>query len=371
MRYKTGLFFLFGIIVMIIIVYFAGFNELIEKLKIADFKYVLAALIVQITSFFLFAIRWHIINKIANINIKSLKLVPMIIIGLAINNITPSGSAGGEPVKAYILSSKTNSPFESTFATTIADRALDTIPFLILAIITIFTLILFFPPNKEYIAIMVLAVILITTLFIVIIYTSMNKKFAEKTIVLILKVVRKFYKKNHEELEKKIVESITGFQETMKIMLKDKNILYKALPLSFFIWFSEIFRMYLVFLAFGSSINIFVIAEIFIISTLVGMIPLFPGGLGAVELMMMGLLTFAGVPNEISVAVTIIERGISYWLPIFLGFLLLPYYGYSSDEIKNEYKSVDSKIIKKFTNNPELDDIFDNKSKDKTSKKDK
>lgn len=115
----------------------------------------------------------------------------------------------------------------------------------------------------------------------------------------------------------------------------------------------------------------FVIAEIFIISTLVGMIPLLPGGLGAVELMMMGLLASNGVHNEISAAVILIERGISYWLPIFLGFLLLPYYGYSSDKIKNEYKNVDSKIIKEFTNNPEIGDIFDNKSKDKTSKKDK
>ncbi|MDR3291664.1 MAG: UPF0104 family protein [Methanobrevibacter sp.] len=357
MKYKTPLFFLFGIIVIGTMAYFVGFNELIEKLEMADFKYVLFALIVQILSFFLFAIRWHIVNKIANINIKSIKLVPMIIIGLAVNNITPSSSGGGEPVKAYILSSKTKSPFESTLATTVADRTLDTVPFLILAIVTISTLILFTPPNEEYIAIMVLAVILITFLFIVIIYTSVNKKFAEKIISLALKIIKKFYKKDHEALEKKIVKAITGFQDTMKIMLKDKDILYKALPLSFIIWFFEIFRMYLIFLAFGSSnINIFVIAEIFIISTLVGMVPLLPGGLGAVELMMMGLFASVGVPNEIAAAVTIIERGISFWLPIFIGLPLLPYYGYSEDKVKN----ADSKIIGKFTNSQEIEGIFDN-----------
>lgn len=353
-----------------IMVYFVGFDELIEKLKIADFKYVLAALMVQIASFFLFAIRWHIINKIATIDIKSIKLVPMIIIGLAINNITPSSNGGGEPVRAYILSSKTGKPFESAFATTIADRALDTIPFLILAIITIATLIRFFHLNEEYIAIMVLAVVLITVAFIAIIYMSINRKFAEKIMVLVLRIVRKFYKKDQEKLEKKVIRAINGFQDTMKVMLKDKVILYKALPLSFFIWFFEIFRMYIIFLAFGNGINPFVIAEVFIISTLVGMIPLLPGGLGAVELMMMGLFASAGVPNEVSAAVTIIERGISFWLPIFVGLLLLPYYGYSSDKITNEYKSADSKIIEEFSNNPDIGDIFDDKSKYKTLKDD-
>ncbi|MDR3222668.1 MAG: UPF0104 family protein [Methanobrevibacter sp.] len=357
MKYKTPLFFLFGIVVMGTMVYFVGFNELIEKLKIADFKYVLFALIVQILSFFLFAFRWHIINKIANINIESIKLVPLIIIGLAINNITPSSSSGGEPVKAYILSSKTKSPFESTFATTITDRTLDTVPFIVLAIITISILILFAPPyEEEYIAIMVLAVILITFLLIVIVYMSLNRKFAEKIISIALRIIKKFYKKDHEALEKKVDKAITGFQDTMKIMFKDKNILYKALPLSFLIWFFEIFRMYLIFLAFGSSnINVFVIAEIFIISTLVGMVPLLPGGLGAVELMMMGLFASVGVPNEIGVAVTIIERGISFWLPTFIGLPLLSYYGYSNDKIK----SADSKINGKFTNEQEVEGISD------------
>jgi len=357
MKYKTPLFFLFGVIVIGIMVYFAGFNELIEKLEMADFKHVLAALVVQIISFFLFAIRWHVINKIAKINIKSIKLIPMIIIGIAINNLTPSSSGGGEPIKAYILSSKTNVPFESTFATTIADRALDSIPFLVLAILTITISILFFPLNEEYTAIMVLAVILITVLFSVIMYMSVNKKFAERIISFVLKVVRKF-KRDNESLEKKVIEAITGFQDTMKLMLKDKDILYKALPLSFFIWFFEIFRMYLVFLAFGNSVNIFVIAEIFIISTLVSMVPLLPGGLGATELMMMGLFASVGVPNEVSAAVTIIERGISFWLPIFIGLLILPYYGYSSDKIEG----ADSKIIGEFANKQEeFEEIFDNK----------
>ena len=49
------------------------------------------------------------------------------------------------------------------------------------------------------------------------------------------------------------------------------------------IWVLEILRVYIVFLAFGATLNVIVIGEVFIIASLVGMIPLLPGGLGVVD----------------------------------------------------------------------------------------
>ncbi len=61
----------------------------------------------------------------------------MLMVGLAVNNITPSARGGGEPVRAYMLSKYTKTPMENAFATVIADRGLDTFPFVVLAILTI------------------------------------------------------------------------------------------------------------------------------------------------------------------------------------------------------------------------------------------
>ena len=91
----------------------------------------------QVFTYYLYTLRWKILNGVANINSGIKELLPMVLVGLAVNNITPSGRGGGEPVRAYILAKEKNYPMEETFATVVADRALDTFPFVILAVLTI------------------------------------------------------------------------------------------------------------------------------------------------------------------------------------------------------------------------------------------
>ena len=57
------------------------------------------------------------------------------------------------------------------------------------------------------------------------------------------------------------------------------------------------------------------------------MIPLLPGGLGAVDGMMIILYSAAGVPPSISAAATIVERLISFWMTSFIGLGMLPFVG--------------------------------------------
>jgi len=363
---------------MVLMLHFIGIDEVINTLKIADFRYVLAALIVQVITYILFAVRWQIINKTAGISIGLKSLILMNFAGMGINNITPSGRGGGEPVRAYILSKYTDEPFEETFATVVADRALDTIPFLILAILTIILMITSFSLSSWVLALLVISVIAITLLFILMIYMSVNQKVAEKVMGFVLKIIRFFYKKDPEKLEKRIMDAISGFQSSMKSMLKDKNILFKALPVSILLWILEIFRVYLVFLAFGAQVSPVVIAEVFIVSTLVGMIPLLPGGLGAIEGFMILLFSSVGIPPSVSAAATVIERLISFWMTTIIGLVALPYYGYSVTEKIEDFDDAEAEIVDEFaSHSTDIKEIFDKKDlkdskhfkAEKTSKK--
>jgi uncharacterized protein (TIRG00374 family) len=365
MKYKTTIFLAIGILIMAVMLYFIGVDQIIEALKLANFWFILAAILVQILTYYLFALRWSFINKIAKISIKVTDLLPMVLVGMGINNITPSGRGGGEPVKAYILSKYTNNSYESSFATVVADRALDTIPFLILAIITIFLMILQFNLDFLIITILIATVFIVTIAFILLIYMSVNQKIVKKIIPFMLRIIRIFYKKDPEKLEKRIKGAVYGFQSTMKLMLKDKDVLYKALPLSFIIWGSEILRVYLIFLAFGAQVSPVLITEVFIISCLIGMIPLLPGGLGAVDGMMILLFTSTGISSSISAATTVIERLISFWMTTITGLVLLPYYGYSAtEEIKNTSTINESKIINEIEDNQEVFKEIFNKEED-------
>ena len=253
----------------------------------------------------------------------------MILVGLAVNNITPSGRGGGEPVRAYILAKEDNYPMQETFATVVADRALDTFPFVVLAVITIIGMTFYFSFDLWLLIVMILAVIAIVALLAMIIYMSINPKFGKRVDGWIIKLVRRFYKKNSEELENKIHAVILDFQNTMKVVISSKKVTYYALPLSFVIWIFEILRVYIVFLAFGATVSPIIIGEVFIIASLVGMVPLLPGGLGAVDGIMVVFYSVAGISASVSAAATVIERLISFWMATILGMVILPHYGSS------------------------------------------
>ena len=145
----------------------------------------------------------------------------------------------------------------------------------------------------------------------------------------IIGLVRRFYKKNSEELEQKIHDAILGFQDTMKLLISNKKVMYYTVPLSFVIWIFEIIRVYLVFMSFGANVSLITIGEVFIVASLVGMIPLLPGGLGAIDGVMIIFYSAAGISSSVSAAATVVERLISFWMATIIGLVILPYYGSS------------------------------------------
>lgn len=327
---KKSIFFLgISVLILVVMLWFVGIDQVIEALKIAKLEFIALAVGMQVFTYFLYSLRWKILNNLVDIDVGIKKLIPMILVGLAVNNITPSGRGGGEPVRAYILSREENYPMEETFATVVADRALDTFPFVVLAILTIIGMTLYFNFDLWLIILMVLAVVAIVAILILLIYMSVNPNFGKRVDGWIIGLVRRFYKKNSEELEDKIHGAINGFQDTMKMVISNKKVLYYALPLSFLIWIFEIIRVYFVFLAFGAVVSPVVIGEVFILACLAGMIPLLPGGLGAVDGIMIIFYSAAGITASISAAATVIERLISFWMTTILGMVILPYYGSS------------------------------------------
>ena len=115
----------------------------------------------------------------------------------------------------------------------------------------------------------------------------------------------------------------------MNALLRDKSILYYALPLSFVIWIFEILRVYVVFLAFGAKVSPIIIGEVFILASFVGMVPLLPGGLGAVDGIMILFYANAGITASLSAAATVVERLISFWMTAFIGLIFLTMFGTS------------------------------------------
>ncbi|MDO5851052.1 MAG: UPF0104 family protein [Methanobacteriaceae archaeon] len=328
MKYKKIIALLsIGILILIAMIIIVGPQNIESVVKNANLYYVAFAIILQFVIIGVWTIRWKVIIRTLGISIKNIKLIPMMFIGLTVNNITPSGRGGGEPVRAYMLSNETNAPFQKTFATVLGDKTLDTLPFFVLAIFSILYLIYSVHLDSVTLGILILALIIFTLICIFLIYICINQKVGVKVVKWIFRQLNRFVKRDLDEIEKKAVNAVLEFQMSVKELLKNKNMATIALPLSFLVWFLELLRVYIIFLAFGVTVPFGIIAAVFIISTLIGMIPLLPGGVGAIDGMMVILYSVAGVPAAISTAATLVERLISFWLVSALGLTLLPFAG--------------------------------------------
>ncbi len=310
---KSAIFIIVSFLILIVMFYFIGIENILDALKTANLALIALAIGIQIFTYFLYTLRWKLVNDSVNIRSSFRSLLPMMMVGLAVNNITPSGRGGGEPVRAYILSREAGYDLKDTFAGVVADRVLD----------------LYFEIPTWLVVVLVLSVIGILVVLGILIYLCINPGFGSRLEKFIFRIVNRFYKKSSEDLEKSIHDNIFGFQKTMSMLLLNKKLLYYTIPLSFLIWVFEILRVYIVFLAFGASLNVIVIGEVFIIASLVGMIPLLPGGLGAVDGIMIGFYSKAGISLSLAGPVTLIERLISFWMATIIGLVILPYYGSS------------------------------------------
>ena len=75
---KTIIFLAISILILVAILYFVGIDDVINALKIANLYLIGLAIAVQVFTYFLYTLRWKILNEIADLNAGIFKLLPII-----------------------------------------------------------------------------------------------------------------------------------------------------------------------------------------------------------------------------------------------------------------------------------------------------
>lgn len=324
---KVGALLLVGVVILIAMVLFIGPDQILTSLKTANINYVILAIIIQFIIIWLWNTRWSIICNSLDIPHKQLPLFAMTIVGLAINDLTPSGRSGGEPVRAYLLSKTSSTEFKQTFATVMADKLCDTFPFMALAIFAISYLMMYLHLSTALFTLLLVALCIFVAALIFIVFICINETFGIKTIQWVFRQLRKITSRDLDKYEDTATTSLIGFQRSLIYLMNDKRLLVIATIISFVVWFLELLRVYVVFMAFGVSVSLGMIASVFLVSTLIGVIPILPGGLGSIDGVMILLYSLAGISASVSTAATLVERMISLWMVIIIGVILLPFFG--------------------------------------------
>ena len=107
----------------------------------------------------------------------------------------------------------------------------------------------------------------------------------------------------------------------MRRMTSHRGSFRTTLLLAGAFWFFDMLCLWCTFQAFGYTIGLGHLLVAYVVAYSIGTLAPTPGGLGAVEGLLIALFASFGVPSAIAVAVVLVYRIINFWLPIPPGFL--------------------------------------------------
>jgi len=337
MKKKTAILFLIGIVLILLLfstVNLKKIERIVNRIPLLEFIfYIFLLLIIQITTMLLSAVKWRIVLRNSNVSIK--KMIPATFVGYLVNNITPIGLAGGEPVRAYILYKTDNVDMPTSASSVIVDLFLEIFSLCFMIIVSMFIVISSNVPAEISLVLMFIILILII-LFIISISMVYSKKYSRRFIRIVSKILSKLpiLKRYSYKLRENVDEIVNRFNDAMRLQMMDTQICIKGIFVSLIIWFLRISRLYFSFMAIGAGISI---STAFVVETLVSAVsflPVLPGALGIWECTSVELLGIissctmgVAISRESAAVGTIINRIFFYIIPSIIGILSAFYLG--------------------------------------------
>ena len=115
----------------------------------------------------------------------------------------------------------------------------------------------------------------------------------------------------------------TDFTHAAQAITAHRGQLARTLALSLVAYIVDLSSLYTLFLAFHKAIGLGVLVAGFAIGILFWIISITPQGIGVVEGAMALVYASLGVPAARATTVTLAFRGLTFWLPLVIGFFLL------------------------------------------------
>jgi uncharacterized protein (TIRG00374 family) len=300
------------------------FYQMLEAIRSANGLLIASAIAIYFLCVAVWATRWQtalsFIDNRTSFGTRYLILCAAIFL----NNITPVARVGGDPFgRVYMLHKLENTSYSSGMAASIGEHTLA--PLVVVSFLMA-GLLLQFGKGSLQLSLILIAVWVLAALGAVFIpRLLLRKKIAAKGISSIISRVLGWFGKRG--IAQEIIEGVDAFYSSSYTTIdKWKKVLLIG-SLTLLIWALDIFRLYAIFLALGYHPPISVLLVASSLPTIVGTIPFLPGGLVVIEGSLISVLALLGVPLNLAMAATVIERGISFVLSTIVGAVVFSYLG--------------------------------------------
>jgi uncharacterized protein (TIRG00374 family) len=300
------------------------FYQMFAAIRSANRLLIASAIAIYFLSVAVWATRWQtaltFINHRTSFGTRYLILCAAIFL----NNITPVARVGGDPFgRVYMLHKLENTSYSSAMAASVGEHALT--PLVVVSFLMAGLLLQFGKGSLQLSLILIAAWALAALGAVFIPRLFLKRKIAIKGVSRITSRVLRWFGKGGNAQE--IIEGIESFYSSSYTTIDKwkKALLIGSLAL--LLWVLDVFRLYIIFLALGyhSAISMLLVAST--LPTIVGLIPFLPGGLVLIEGSLISVLALFGVPLDVAIAATVIERGISFVLSTIVGAGAFSYLG--------------------------------------------
>ncbi len=303
-----------AILVLAIIVLAAGFGEVVAALSLFDPLWLLGLSLLQFLTISLTVFAWYLVIGAAGGKISFSEALRINLTGSFVESVTPASKLGGQAAKIHLLHRRTGLDYQQLAAVTLVSTLLTLLPFMALA-----GLCLVWGAVNRQIALITTGAFLVLGLFTAAVAWACHtqrkpEEVAPRTgrastlgVALLLGMRRAF------------IFLMQAGQESRRLLSYRQRLVFLAL--SSIVWILYPVKVFLVVRMLSLEIGFADVAIATYVAYLVSMLPLFPGGLGSFEATMALLLSSAGVSFSQGLAVALLARLVTFWLPLVLSVI--------------------------------------------------
>jgi len=324
-RAKPVFFTVFGIGFLAAYIYVFNIGALLGMFSEANLTLCLLAFLESVFFMLLYAVGWYVVLKGLNTPVRFNQCLAVSLVSIFGDILIPTGSLTGEAFRLFLARSKMGIETGKATLSIIVHRLLNAVAFIVLlafAVLTYAQLTMGSTPLQAGYAVMIGGSIIICVLGF---YVSFNVKRVSPLIFRLTRLIDRL--KGGNTLTNAALKLVDSFDQGARIIFRKRRMLFLALIVLFFQWFTGILIPFTVFYAIGYQVEFYVVAAAY---PLYGLITLIPVGIPA----MMGVLEFAmtstfmafGIPQAPASLATILTRIVTVWFTVIVTGIFTVYY---------------------------------------------
>ncbi len=307
---------------LLALIYLADFQKLIASFYKSNLVFFIASIGLGIATMGVFAFTWYRLLNKTGIKVNYWKSLKLFYAGQFLNSVTPLGQFGGEPAMAYIIKKHRDTKYHEAFCIVLSADIINAVPAFTFILGGGAYLLLFssMPDSLNYMIATGVAIALLGAALTYIIWYK--TRVIESAVSSILRKINSITGLG-SNLEKKFREKMDEIQETLSTVGENPSHLLKTALVAHLSFVFSFSALVLITHSVNASPDLTKLYFIITISGLAEFTPT-PGGAGAYEATMTGLLTtLTGIPLSTAATISILYRLATYWPDIALGYLSL------------------------------------------------